>query len=160
MGDITGLVAPPGGTSPIGTTTNDNAAPGVVGEFISSQVLQGAAVALTAATPANVTSINLTPGDWDVAAMVGFIAAASTNITSAAAGVGTASATLQTIANGGAQQEWGASGFVPTANAFSMGPMRTRISLSVATTVYLVAQAGFTVSTLSAFGLISARRVR
>lgn len=143
-----------------GTTTNDNAAAGFLGEFISAQVTQGSAVALSTGTPANVTSISLTAGDWDVAGVVGFIAAATTNITSAGAGIGTTSAVLQTIANGGAQMQWGSSGFVPTANAFAVSPMRTRISLAATTTVFLVAQSGFTVAALSAFGLITARRVR
>ena len=49
-----------------GTTTNDSAAAGTVGEEIVSTVIVGSAVSLTTATAATVTSIALTAGDWDV----------------------------------------------------------------------------------------------
>ena len=50
----------------VGTTTNDNAAAGKVGEFISSIIPSASGVVLTNNTIANVTSISLTAGDWDV----------------------------------------------------------------------------------------------
>lgn len=50
----------------VGTTTNDNASSGVVGEFISSAILLSSAVTATANAASNVTSISLTAGDWDV----------------------------------------------------------------------------------------------
>lgn len=50
----------------IGTTTNDSAAAGSVGEVISSTVLFASAVSLTTGVGANLTSISLTAGDWDV----------------------------------------------------------------------------------------------
>jgi hypothetical protein len=53
-----------------GTTTNDSALSGQIGQYISATVLVGAAVALTNNTPTNITSISLTPGDWDVTATV------------------------------------------------------------------------------------------
>ena len=61
---IAGSINPASGV--VGVTTNSNATTGYVGEYISSQVAVASAVALTTATPANVTSISLTAGDWDV----------------------------------------------------------------------------------------------
>lgn len=144
----------------LGTATNDSAPAGYVGEFVSSQVLQGSAVSLSTGVAANVTSISLTAGDWDVRGVIGFIPGATTNITSVAGGVSSTSATNQSIANGGAQQQFGSSGLVPTANSLTLTPLVTRFSLASTTTIFLVANAGFTVSTLGAFGLITARRVR
>ena len=49
---------------PVGVTDGSNAAPGQVGEVISQNVTAG--LALTTNVALNVTSIPLTPGDWDV----------------------------------------------------------------------------------------------
>ena len=49
-----------------GVTTNSNAAAGIVGEYISSSIASGSAVSLTTGVSANVTSISLTAGDWEV----------------------------------------------------------------------------------------------
>jgi hypothetical protein len=50
----------------IGTTVADNTTAGDVGEFISSVIASGSAVALTNNVAGNLTSISLTAGDWDV----------------------------------------------------------------------------------------------
>lgn len=50
----------------VGTTTNNNASAGYVGEFVDSIVLFSSAISLSNAVVANVTSINLTPGSWNV----------------------------------------------------------------------------------------------
>src|ERR1700744_413847 len=47
-----------------GTATNDNASAGNVGEYVVSN--NTTAQSLASGTPLNVTSISLTPGDWDV----------------------------------------------------------------------------------------------
>src|SRR2546421_430181 len=50
-----------------GTTTNDNAVSGNLGEYISSTVARGAAVTGAAnGTYKDLTSIVLTAGDWDI----------------------------------------------------------------------------------------------
>jgi predicted nucleic acid-binding protein len=63
------------------TQTNDSAAAGKVGEFITSNIVVGSAVALTTGTAANVTSVSLTAGDWDVCGEVDLSTAATTNVT-------------------------------------------------------------------------------
>jgi hypothetical protein len=50
----------------VGTTTNDNAAAGKVGEFISNVVSAGSAVSTPGGTPTYIASVSLTAGDWDV----------------------------------------------------------------------------------------------
>src|SRR5215469_13104445 len=76
-----------------GTATNDNAPAGFVGEVISS-VVAAPGVALTTATPANVTSMVLTPGDWDVDGAIDFRFGATTSFTNLIGSISTVSATL------------------------------------------------------------------
>jgi len=73
-GDITAtsIIFNPTTGGILGTTTNNNASAGYVGEFVSSEVLIGSAVSISANTATDLTSISLTAGDWDVWANVGF----------------------------------------------------------------------------------------
>jgi len=144
----------------IGTTTNNNAAAGSVGEFISSVILVGSAVSLTTSTQANITSISLTAGDWDVWGTLWTAPAAGTLTTTIAVGVSQTSATLPTTpAIGEAlSQIRGISSAATQSEVLGTSP--TRISLSGTTTIYLVGFVTFTVSTLGGYGSICARRVR
>jgi hypothetical protein len=146
------------GSQLVGTTTNDNANAGNVGEFISSNVAIGSAVSLTTATPANVTSISLTAGDWDVRGNIGFSEAGTTTSTSQIAAIGQTSATLPTAPNGGCYNSNSGSGV--TGAGFVMSTGSCRVTLASTTTLYLVAQANFAISTNAAYGFIGARRVR
>lgn len=148
-----------------GTSTNDNAPAGAIGEFITSTVAAGSAVALTTATTANVTSISLTAGDWDVTGVVDYTFAATTSYTQLTAGISLTSATLATQAGGGGLGTDPNSAFatpaqVPTALAFSLEINPVRVSIAATTTVFMVTNCTFTVAALSAFGTIRARRVR
>lgn len=138
-----------------GTTTNDNAPAGYVGEYVASTVASGSAVVLTSTTPANVTTILLTAGDWDVDGIVYYNQAGATISTYL---VATLSATT-------------ASGFTDDGSSTALNgitggiapwsvPASRRFSLAVTTTVYLIAQSQFSVSTSAAYGTISARRRR
>lgn len=142
----------------LATSTNDNATAGNVGEFIQSTIAVGSAVALTTNTAANVTSITLTAGDWDLWGTVLFSAAGTTTLTIVAAGLNTTSATLSvTPESYSATTYFGnvITGFTPTQN---VGP--TRITTSGSTTVFLIGFSTFGVSTCSAYGSIQARRAR
>jgi len=141
-----------------GAATNSNAAAGYIGEYISSTLAIGSAVSLTTATTANVTSISLTAGDWDVSGNVGFIGAAGTLPTIEIAAIGQTSATLPTSPNGGMYSREDIA--LPAASTQIIPIATGRISLASTTTVYLVAQATFSVSTLTAYGFIGARRAR
>lgn len=141
-----------------GTTTNNNADAGNIGEYISSTVLAGAAVSLTTGTDANVTSISLTAGDWDVWGLVATTVAGGTTTSLAQGWISTTSATLPTIPNEGA--------FAYDARAIAAGgnlvmPVgMKRISLAATTTVYLSMRLTFAASTASGYGFIGARRAR
>lgn len=136
----------------LGTTTNDNAAAGYVGEYLATVP---ATQALTTATPANVTSLVLTPGDWEVSAPVQFSGAGATTTTDIQGCLSFVSATLNTTI--GQYEHWRGS---VIDNHFPMCPGPLRVSIAVNTTIYLVAQASFSGGAFSATGLIRARRPR
>lgn len=134
-----------------------------LGTLVTSSVPVGSAVALTTATPANVTSITLTPGDWDISALINFNPAASTSVTNITSSVSLTTATLsgQTGGNGlgtDPTNAWNQAASVPAAVMGQDVPV-VRLSITKTTTVFLVAQATFTVSTMSAYGTIRANRV-
>jgi hypothetical protein len=136
----------------LGTATNDSASTGYCGEFVSSVIGSGSAVGLTNASNANITSVSLTAGDWDVWGNVAFVNA--TGLISYAEGwISSTSATGVDASLFVQDVAWGAS----SNNGFSV-PGR-RFSLPGTTTVYLSTNCGFT-GNLSACGGIYARRPR
>ena len=146
-----GTVTPTGGI--VGTTTNNNAAAGCVGEYVSSAIEYASRVSLTTSTPANVTSISLTAGDWDVDFTVIF------------SGASTGTYVIACINSTSAAMTYGAGSFsssptMPTSAADCSYLMRKRVSISSTTTYYGVAEAGFSVGSPTAYGRLSARRVR
>lgn len=146
----------------VGTTTNDSAAAGNVGQYIESVIASGSAVSLTSTTPANMTSISLTAGDWDVDCVFQFTGAGTTTVTYLIGSISTTSATLDSTAGRRSSlQENAATAFNNIADAIitvAIPPLR--FSLSGTTTLYAVAQALFGTSTCSVFGILRARRVR
>lgn len=140
------------------TVTNDNAAAGKLGEFITQPLLVGAAVSLVTATAKTVTSIPLTAGDWDVHGIAVFVTAGSTTISQLVAALNTTTNAFPALP--------GVDGYVfnnstyTTGSNNSFGTGVARFSLAAPTNVYLVVQAVFAVSTMTAYGTLSARRVR
>ena len=145
-------VAFSGTSGVIGTTTNNNAAAGSVGELVSSVVLSGSAVALTSTTDTNVTSISLTAGDWDVFGNVSFLYSA--NLTQI---IGWSSASSATIPNGALYSALAQS--FTAANGAGITIPGVRYSLAGTTTIYLSCRSTFT-GTCTGFGGIYARRRR
>lgn len=141
-----------------GTGAADNAAAGNIGEYSESEVLVGSAVSLTTATPANVTSLSLTAGDWDVWATVAFSLNAATTLSLIAGGINTTTGTLPTAPGKGAYAIQQLTFTPGVTQAMSVG--QRRISIAGTTTIYLVAQADFAVNTCAAYGILAARRVR
>jgi hypothetical protein len=138
-----------------GVTDGSDAPTGQIGEVISS--LNATAVTLTSGTTANVASISLTPGDWDVQGEVWILFGAGGG-TSAYAGIGAGSATLPSISLGSSRLQFALS-FV--ANAYAIMPLSPcRVSLSATTTYYLVGQGNFPSGTTTAIGKLWARRAR
>lgn len=135
----------------IGTTTNNNAAAGSVGELISAVISSGAPVSFSTGVAKNLTSISLTAGDWDV---FGNVTMSSTSATALS------------------METWIgllASPAIPDSSLYSFGSNTLgvvglnapyfRASLSGTTTIYIsafVSAAG----TLTGTGGIYARRVR
>ena len=143
----------------VGTTTNNNANAGSVGEYIASTVLQASRVALTSGTPVNITSISLTAGDWDVTALLGLSENSSTSWTYYAGSISTVSATHSTSQTNNILGSIN-SATLAVVNAYIQAPV-VRVSLASTTTYYFVGQGGFTGgSGQAAFGTIRARRVR
>lgn len=162
---VTGTVTAPSITfnttsGVIGTTTNNSAAAGSVGEFVSSVVLVGGAVSATNITAFNVTSISLTAGDWDVWGNICYKGGATTNVRLLVGWISSTSATQPSDDNS-SNVNYGVAGFVPftTADLLFTVPGK-RFSLSGTTTVYLSGIALFNTSTLSGYGAIYARRRR
>lgn len=146
------------GVSLRGTATNNNASAGRVGEVIESSVAIGSAVSLTSDATANITTISLTAGDWDVWGSVSFIPAVSTTIAALLGSISAVSLNIPTAPNGGAGQALQATFSTGLSQTISVG-MR-RVSLASTTTYYLVCSSTFAVSTMAAAGYIGARRAR
>lgn len=131
-------------------------------DVLSSVIVAGSATALTTNIVKNVTSIVLPEGDWDVSANVAFIPAASTSHTLLSAAISQTSATLpSTMSIAESTYFMQKTALVTGAFAQIVPLARCRIIVapSTTTTVYLVAFATFTVSTMSAYGAIWARKV-
>lgn len=139
----------------IGTQTNDNAPAGSVGELISSVIASGSAVTQTFNTAVNVTSITLTPGDWDVWGNVAF-PTIGTAWQAIAGWVSTTSATIPDnslwAAIGLSTGTFGASSGIPVP--------QQRFSVNTNTTVYLSSFGNGSSGNGTVCGGIYARRVR
>jgi hypothetical protein len=143
-----------------GNFSGSTVSPGYVGEYIVSKVAFNAGVALTTDVTATVTTIDLTPGTWDVTGIVmftgittgtyqnGSISTSASAITSASYGDNTTSASFTTT--------------VSPADDVGVTIPVWRVSVTptdMTKTIYLKARAGFSVGTASAYGRVSATRV-
>jgi len=146
-------------TGIVGTTTNNNAAAGSVGELISSSVATPG-TSLTSTVSADVTSILLTAGDWDVWGIVNCAVGGTTTTSRVSGWISSTSATPPTAPNNGAYAYMDLSAAANTGEPTYFYVGQIRFSISGNTTVYLSANCVFAVSTMSAFGFIGARRVR
>jgi hypothetical protein len=148
-----------------GSTTNDAASAGIVGEYVTASVTKGSHVGpLTSGTAAVVTSISITAGDWDISGVIGFDAGGAnpTQVLGVAGQINTTSAVVS-------ETNYGFT-WLPFNNAtiFQTGggvdpvfavPMN-RFSVAAPTTIYLNAYGVFSAGNLYAWGSISARRRR
>lgn len=142
----------------IGTTTNNSAAAGSVGEYVSAQRLLASALGIASTVATDITSLSLTAGDWDVGGTAFFIPAAGTTMTLYLGAISTVSATLpgsDSMAQTGFSIPFTGAG---TGSSFVLPVFR--LSLASTTTVYLVTRADFGVSTCTSFGNLWARRIR
>lgn len=138
-----------------GTNTNDDAAAGIIGEYLSNTLLVGAALPLTTIIPLNIVSLSLMAGDWDVSGVIAFKGSGITNVSYYQSSISITSNAIGTL---GQYITIADTAVIAIDQSFST-PI-CRILLAATTTIYLVANASFSVSTLSAYGFIRARRVR
>lgn len=141
-----------------GVATNSAAAAGVVGETIDGTLASGSATSLVTGTAKTVISISLTAGDWEVSAVAYFISAVSTSYSSLLTSISATNNTLDLTP--GRFTAFSTPAQVPGNVTFSLNGPISRISLASTTTIYLVVQASFTVSTMTAYGFIHGRRMR
>ncbi len=144
-----------------GQPDNSSTTPtGKIGEFVSGAIEFDAPVSLTTNVDANVTSISLTPGDWDVWGIVYFSGGATTIVTNLVVSVSPTSATQNTGNGRWASEVYASETIFSASRVPSLALAQTRFILSATTTYYLTARASFTVSTCTAYGIIQARRRR
>jgi hypothetical protein len=151
-----GNAAPSWGTDQLGTTNTAAITAGYKGEYVVGQVTN--AVSITQNSAKNIASISLTAGDWDVS---GSVTLAYTTTNSATFTLqGGINTTADTI---GAQDTYSqfmvhAGSSAAQTQAFSTPVVR--ISISSATTIYLVGFANGGLSSITGKGAIRARRMR
>lgn len=135
----------------VGTATNNNAAAGSVGEFVTAT---SSSVSMAANTSVNVASVSLTAGDWDVWGTVQFVSGATT------IGTGGFNCSVSTTSGTAGSQQGGMNGVALAAGAapFCTSPA-IRLSLSATTTVYIIGAANYS-GTATGNGYIAARRRR
>ncbi len=158
--DETGTGAAVFGTSPTlttptitGVTNASSAAAGAVGEYLTNST---SGTALTSGSNFNCTSVALTAGDWDVQGSVSPAVASSTpSIAYMIVGVSSTSGATGALGAVSAIVSPGAAGQVHVLST----PV-VRFNVSSPTTVYAVAQIGFSGGTMTCSGFLRARRVR
>lgn len=138
--------------------SDGKAAPaGSLGESISSSLSSVNAITLTTATWADVASIFLTAGDWDVSGIVNHNGTLTGTLIAAGISSTAGNSTTGLVLG----DNYVTLPTVPTAAGdASLHIPSFRINTTIATTYYLKAQATFTVGTSKAYGRISARRAR
>ncbi len=165
----TNIVFNPTTAGIFGTTTNDSACTGCVGEIITSNTPYATAVGVTAGSVVSVGTATLTAGEWLVITQG---ALKSTNAgTSITNPITATSLTANTrpgtntfmVPDASGQITWDTviAALVPGNNQQLMiATVVSVVKLNTTTPVYAVAGGGFSVSTCSAFGSITAIRIR
>jgi len=148
------VFAQPQGDQLLGTITNDSATAGNVGEYVSSTVTTPGS-SISTGTSANITSVSLTAGDWDVWGNAYIVPSGA--ITIYQASISLVSATLDN--SPGRLAIFTQVSSTPAGQS-SLEPGVTRLALAATTTVFLVTQATFSSGTTTAYGILQARRVR
>jgi hypothetical protein len=126
----------------VGVVDGSDATAGDIGEHLSAS---SGSVSLTSGANANVVSLSLTAGDWDVTGNVAFAAGSGTHSFFGAGIAGLDTFTSSTFPSATLNQ--------------AISTATRRYNVTATTTVWLVAQSIFT-GTVTATGTIRARRAR
>lgn len=140
----------------VGTTTNDDAGAGYVGEYLSATNSSGTTVSNVTAT--NITSFSLTAGDWDVYYLLNCTPASTGVINLVYTGITPTSATIDLLSGAAT---WLGSFTGDNSSALVLNGSR-RVSISSTTTYYLVSYHSISAGTNTTTdrGIIWARRAR
>jgi len=139
-----------------GVAASGNAAAGEVGELVETAIATGGAISLVSGTPKTVMFVSLTAGDWDVEGRVTFKYNAATQSADAQGCISGSDNVLITSGKEGYDN----TRQVTTTSNKSISVPRQRVSQSGTASWFLVAQATVSAGSVTAFGYISARRVR
>lgn len=150
----TGVITPSTTAGIVGTTAGDNVNAGSVGEYVSATNSSG--TSLTSGTAATVTSILLTAGDWNVGGTVLLTAGGGASMTNSVGGISSTAATLGGIGTYSQLQTGG----LGSGGGWAYPTPIIRYDVTTNTTVYLIGYASFSSGTVSATGVIWARRIR
>lgn len=137
-----------------GNTSGAAPAAGVVGEKLETLVAAGAPVALSTNTAANVATLSLTPGVWDVSGNVSFAGAGGLTQTAASACIGSGSATM--VVDGSEVPSGVLTVATNETDGITIPPKRFLITATA--NVYLVAKATFAAGSIGTYGKITAIR--
>lgn len=140
-------------TGIVGNTTGGVPGSGIVGYVLSSLVPTGSAVTLTSTVTANVTTLTLTPGTWNLSGSVNVNEGVAT-VTATVAGISTAGAVMPTD---GSEVYSGALVTGVTAIDGITIPIK-QVTVTANTTASLVVKQTFSVGTETAFGQLKAER--
>ena len=141
----------------IGVMDNSSAPAGYIGEY-SSNTATGVSVSTNVSK--DITSISLTPGDWDVWGVVLVVPAGGTTTVYAAGWTNNASATFPSLPDPSVNGWVGSFAGGGVEGYWNVNPSPKRYSLSATTTIYLSTYMQFSGSTMAADGVLMARRVR
>jgi hypothetical protein len=147
-----------GGAAVQGTSTNDSAPAGYVGQIISAEVLIGSPVTISSNSATDIATLPLTAGQWDVYANIGVVGSTGTTLDTMIGCINTS-----TSINPASRRAFVAYG---TSFPLGAGDIETVVpsqffQLIGNTTIHLVIQSQFNVtSTIGAFGYIWAIRRR
>ena len=132
---------------------------------VVAEVKTGSAIALTTHGTANLAALTIAAGAWDISWGLTLAPAAATIIQTSRIGLSKTSAALPALNPGELSVAGECLQALPIANPTTFGDVTGRtftgafhVSLSVAATLYCVARFAFTISTLSMFGWLRAKR--
>lgn len=121
------------------------------------------AISLTTATNADFGAVRLTAGDWDVGGSVGFSPGATTSVVYWAGWTNTASATTDQMPGHIYIQNFANAGLVlgnTVSQQFVLPSRRITVANAATQIIYGSQQASFTLSTMTGYGTVWARRRR
>ena len=140
-----------------GQTTGNFGYTGSVGELITTSFASG--ISLTSGTIANVQSITLTAGNWNVWAFCAFVPDVTTTLSATSAGLNLTTNTLPAPTSVATASIINFNTIAPAGVPVYLNTGIYPIAVSTNTSMFLNAKATFTISTCTASGIIFARRI-